>query len=118
MSQAIECQVVRLGRTWVVSSTEHGVYGHGRTLRAARDNIVQGLALLGVTGEIEMILMTPELERLRCAREAYTAALKEAVIALALRQTSLTDIALATGVPAGQAREILAEPPAAQADGQ
>lgn len=59
MSQTIECLAVRRGRSWVVSNTEHGVYGHGRTLKSARDSIVQSLALLGVTGEVEIIASMP-----------------------------------------------------------
>lgn len=111
MNQTIECLAVRRGRGWVVSNAEHGVYGHGRTLKSARDSIAGGLALLGVTGEVEIVASMPELDKLRDAEAAYAAALKEAVTALALRQTSLSDIATATGVPAGQVRAVLAEPP-------
>jgi DNA-directed RNA polymerase specialized sigma24 family protein len=118
MSQTIECQAVRRDRTWVVCSIEHGVYGHGRTLKLARDSIVQGLALLGVAGDVELVADSPELDRFRRAQEAYEAALKEAVRALALRRTSLSDIALATGVSAGRVREALAEPLMAPTDAE
>jgi hypothetical protein len=87
---------------------EHGVYGHGRTLKAARENTEQGLALVGVTAEVVIIPVTPELERLRSAEEAYMAALSEAVGALALRRTTPSDIALATGAPAKRVKLLLA----------
>ncbi|WP_370418943.1 hypothetical protein AB8O64_10835 [Streptomyces sp. QH1-20] len=109
MSETIECRAGRRGRTWVVHVPEYGVYGHGRTLKAAHENTTQGLALVGVTAEVRLIPMTPELEKLRIVEDAYTAALIEAVAALALRRTTMSDIALATGVPAKRAKQLLAQ---------
>lgn len=109
MSETIECRASRRGRTWVVHVPEYGVYGHGRTLKAARENTEEGLALVGVTGEVTLIPVTPELEKLRSVENAYTAALIEAVAALALRRTALSDIALATGVPTKRVKRLLAE---------
>ncbi|MCX4826900.1 hypothetical protein OG883_45520 [Streptomyces sp. NBC_01142] len=109
MSETIECRASRRGRAWVVNIPEHGVYGHGRTLKAARENTRQGLELVGVAAEITIIPMTPELEKLRSVEDAYTAALNEAVAALALRRTTLRDIALATRVPTTRVKQLLAE---------
>ncbi|MFD4257693.1 hypothetical protein ACFWR9_08675 [Streptomyces sp. NPDC058534] len=109
MSDTIECTATRRGRTWVVSIPEYGVYGHGRTLKTTHENVTQGLALVGVTAAATITPVTPELERLRSAEAAYTAALSEAISALALRRTSLRDIAAATRVPANRVKRHLAE---------
>ena len=109
MSETIHCLAVRRARTWVVHIPEHGVYGHGRTLKAAQENTRQGLELVGVTAEVVIIAMTPELENLRSVEIAYTAALSEAVAALALRRTTLRDIALATQVSTTRVKLLLAE---------
>lgn len=105
----IRCPASRRGRSWVAHAPEHGAYGHGRTLAAARASITQGLALLGVTAEVTLIPVTPELETLRSAQDAYTAALSDAVAALALRRVPVGDIAAATGAPAKRVRLLLAE---------
>ncbi|MFD3422467.1 hypothetical protein [Streptomyces decoyicus] len=109
MSETIECQATRRGRTWVVRLPEHGVYGYGRTLKAVAKNTEQGLALVGVTAEVVIIPATPELEKLRSIDDARAAALSEAVAALALRRTALRDIALATGESARRVKLLLAE---------
>lgn len=109
MSETIECQARLRGGTWVVSVPEHGVYGHGRTLKAARKNTAEGLALVGVTAEVTITPVTPELQKLRSVEHAYTTALAQAVAALALRRTSMSDIALATRVPVKRVKEVLAE---------
>ncbi|MGW6605596.1 hypothetical protein [Streptomyces sp. NPDC055036] len=108
MSETIECRASRRGRAWVVHIPEHGVYGHGRNLKAAHENTMQGLTLAGVAAAITITPMTPELEKLRSAEDAYTAALSEAVAALALRRTTLRDIALATRVPTARVKQLLA----------
>ncbi|MFD9871726.1 hypothetical protein ACFXI8_26920 [Streptomyces niveus] len=107
--ETIECRASRLGRTWTVYVPKHGVYGHGGTLKAVGESTARGLELVGVTAEVVIIPVTPELERLRSADEVRTTALSEAIAALALRRTTKRDIALATGVPARQVKEILAE---------
>ncbi|MFE4829925.1 hypothetical protein [Streptomyces sp. NPDC056672] len=107
--ETIECRATRRGRTWVVSVPEHGVYGHGRTLEATRENTTQGLALAGVTADVIITPVTPELEKLRSAEDAYKAALTEAVAALALRRTTQGDIALATATSTRQVKLLLAE---------
>jgi predicted RNase H-like HicB family nuclease len=109
VSKTIECKASRRGRTWVVHVPEYGVYGHGRTLKAAHENTTQGLALAGVTAEVTITPLTPELEKLRSAEEAYAVALSDAVAALALRRTTLRDIAVATNVPTTRVKLILAE---------
>ncbi|MFI9052487.1 hypothetical protein [Streptomyces sp. NPDC053427] len=109
MSETIECRASRRGRTWVVRIPEHGVYGYGRTLKAVGENVKQGLTLIGVTAEVTIIPVTPELEKLRSVQDAYTAALSEAVAALALRRTALRDIALATGATTTQVKLLRAE---------
>ncbi|WNV82902.1 hypothetical protein [Umezawaea sp. Da 62-37] len=109
MSETIRCLATRRGRTWVVRIPEHGVYGHGRTLKAAHENTRQGLDLVGVTAEIVITAMTPELEKLRSLESAYATALSEAVAALALRRTTLRDIALATRVPTTRVKQLLAD---------
>ncbi|MFF7943317.1 hypothetical protein ACFZC5_26695 [Nocardia gamkensis] len=102
MSESIECRASRRGRDWVAHVPEHGVYGYGRTLKALYDSIEDGLAHLGVTAEVTVIPVTPELENLRSMEDAYTTALREAVAALALASTTLGDIALATGAPTNE----------------
>ncbi|MGW2984090.1 hypothetical protein [Streptomyces goshikiensis] len=108
MSEVIECRATRRGRTWVVHIREHGVYGSGRTLRLVRANVEEGLALVGVTPAVKITPETPELERLRAADDARTAALAEAVKALALRRATLRDIADATRVPVARVKQLLA----------
>ncbi|MFI2790954.1 hypothetical protein [Kitasatospora sp. NPDC018614] len=119
MSEALECQASRRGRLWVAYEPEHGVYGSGRTLRLVRASVEDGLALVGVTAEVKIIPVTPELEELRDADDARTTALAKAVKALALRRTSLSDIALATGASVKQVKLLRARPaedPRIQAD--
>ncbi|MEU8892957.1 hypothetical protein [Streptomyces sp. NPDC048442] len=96
--KAIECQATRHDGAWVAAVSPHGVYGHGTTLRALHNNLFQGLALIGVSIEIALIPVSPELERLRSAEAAYEAALSAAVKALAARGGTSRDIADATGV--------------------
>ncbi|MEU0691564.1 hypothetical protein [Streptomyces uncialis] len=109
MTEAIECRATRRGRVWVAHVPEHGVFGHGRTLTTVRENIVQGLALVGVNAEVTITADAPELETLRSARAAYKAALAEAVDALALRRAPLRDIAQATETPVPSVKRLLAE---------
>ncbi|MEW2434293.1 hypothetical protein AB0952_08930 [Streptomyces caniferus] len=109
MSETIECQANRRGRTWVVHLPEHGVYGHGRTLKAVGENVTKGLALVGVTAGVTITPVTPELEKLRALKDAYTLALSEAVTALALRRTTLRDIALATSTPTTKVKLLLVD---------
>lgn len=99
MSEAIECQAHRRDRRWAVHVPAYGVYGHGRTLKAAAENTEQGLALAGVSAEVVLIPTTLELDKLRAAKKAYEAALREAVTSLALRRTSLRDMSTATCRP-------------------
>lgn len=109
MSEIIEGQTHRRGRAWVTLLAEHGVYAHGRTLRATEANAAQGLELVGVSAEVTLLPVTPELETLRAADAAREQALRAAVYALALRRTTRCDIALATRAPAWQVKQILAE---------
>ncbi|MBF6339774.1 hypothetical protein IU450_28365 [Nocardia abscessus] len=109
MSESIECRANRRGRTWVAHVPEHGVYGYGRTLTAVRKSIKDGLAHVGVTAEVTIIAVTPELENLRSVEDTYTTALREAVAALALHSTTLGDIALATGAPTKRVKALHAE---------
>lgn len=118
---AVEVRAHRRGRQWVAHVTEHGVYGHGWTLKAAHKNTMQGLALIGIDAEVTITPVTPELEKLRALDEARAAALSEAVAALALRQTTLSDIALATESSIKHVKLVLASAapdPAAQVTGQ
>lgn len=109
MSETIHCPAARHGQTWVVHIPEHGVYGHGRTLIAAQENTRQGLELVGVTADLVITPMTPELENLRSAETTYSTALTEAVAALALRRTTVRDIAQATRVPPTRVKQLLAQ---------
>ncbi|MFD4947000.1 hypothetical protein ACFWNT_31860 [Streptomyces sp. NPDC058409] len=109
MSETIECMASRRGRTWLVHVPEHGVYGSGRTLKATRENTQRGIALVGVTAEVTITPTSPELEALRAADDNRAAALSEAVAALALRRTTLSDIAAATRVPIREVKLLLAE---------
>lgn len=111
MNENIECRATRRGRTWVVHVPGHEVYGHGRTLKAVHENTVRGLALLNVAADITITPVTPELEALRDTEARHMAALRDAVTALALRRTTLRDIASATGVPTTHVKRILAERP-------
>ncbi|HWU05358.1 MAG TPA: hypothetical protein VN520_02965 [Streptomyces sp.] len=110
MSEVIECRASRRGRLWVAHEPEHGVYGSGRTLRLVRVSVENGLALVGVNAEVQIIPVTPELEELRDAEDARMTALAKAVEALVLRRTSLSDIALATGASVKQVKLVLARP--------
>ncbi|WP_030573440.1 hypothetical protein [Streptomyces aureocirculatus] len=108
MSNTVNCDAFRHDRTWVVRAAEHGVYGHGRTLKRAGEDVEQGLALIGVTAPITITVRMPELEKLRAAEAAYDAALREAVQELTLRQTTVRDTVLATGASTAQVKSLRA----------
>jgi hypothetical protein len=109
VTESIECRATRRGRDWVVHVPEHGVYGYGGTLKAVRESIEDGLAHVGVTAEVTVIAVTPELENLRSLQHTYRTALREAVAALASSSATLGDIALATGAPTKRVKALLAE---------
>lgn len=109
MSDSVECEAHRLGGSWVGHVAAHGVYGNGRTLKAMRDSIQDGLAHIGVTTQVTVVAVTPELATLRSAEDTYTAALRAAVQTLAQGSATLGDIATATGVPATRVKELLAD---------
>ncbi|MFD7829377.1 hypothetical protein [Streptomyces sp. MJM8645] len=109
MTETIECRATRRGREWTVHVPEHGVYSHGKTLTKVGENTQAGLALVGVTAEVMITPVTPELEKVRATKAAHAAAVSEAVVALALRRATTRDIALAVGVPAAQVKRLLAE---------
>ena len=111
MSTTIECQARLRSQMWVASIPQHGVYGWGRTLKALRDNLIQGLALTGVTAHVMITPVSPELDRLRRAEAAYKKALTEAVTTLATHGSALRDTAEATGVPVAQVRSHQTRPP-------
>ncbi|MFJ9900519.1 hypothetical protein ACIQPR_45050 [Streptomyces sp. NPDC091280] len=93
MSETIQGEAHRRGRTWMTHLAKHGVYAHGRTLRATEANAAQALELVGVSTKVTLIPVTPELETLRAADDAREQALRAAVHALALRRTTRRDIA-------------------------
>ncbi|MEV0442914.1 hypothetical protein AB0I84_21035 [Streptomyces spectabilis] len=101
-AKVIECRATRHADTWLASIPQHRIYGHGTTLRALHSNLTQGLALIGVTTEITLVPVGPELERLRRAEAAYEAALSDAVAALAAHDCTPRDIADATRVKTKQ----------------
>lgn len=109
MNTGIECQATRRSRSWVAYIPEHGVYGHGRTLKAVRDNLAEGLTFVGVSAPVTVIPVTPGLQLLRDAEQARDAALMEAAAALAIRRATLGDIAEATGVRTRRIKELLAQ---------
>ncbi|QNJ42016.1 hypothetical protein [Streptomyces buecherae] len=107
MSEVIKCRAARRGRAWYVDVPGLvGVYGHGRTLKRAQESIEAALTLVGESTEVALIPTSAELDALRAAEEAYETALREAVKALALRQTTRTDIAQATHVTRTAVRKI------------
>jgi len=107
MSETVTGEAYRRARTWMVSIPEHGVYGHGRTLKAAAESTAAGLELAGVDARVELVATTTELVVMRAARAAYEEALEIAVVQLALRRTTLKDMATATGLKIAQVRRIL-----------
>ncbi|MFE7115569.1 hypothetical protein ACFU99_09120 [Streptomyces sp. NPDC057654] len=109
-AKAIESRATRHADTWVASVPQHGVYGHGRTLRALHSNLAQGLALVGVTTEITLVPISPELERLRRAEAAYEAALADAVTTLTAHGGTPRDIADATGVTTARVAALRSKP--------
>ncbi|MFD9793741.1 hypothetical protein ACFWXK_22670 [Streptomyces sp. NPDC059070] len=113
MSETIECRATRLGGTWVAHLREYGVYGHGRTLAAVRDDTRKALTLIGVDAQVTVTPVSPELEALHAARQAYTNALAQAVGSLAGGNVTPGDISTATREPPRRVREILREQPAA-----
>jgi hypothetical protein len=106
----IECQASRDSEMWVAGIPRHGVYGYGHTLRALRDNLIQGLALVGVTTSITIVPVSPELLRLRRAEAAYEAALTDAVTALTAHGSTAGDVAEATGVPIARVTALRNQP--------
>ncbi len=111
MSRTVKCEATRCDRVWVARIPRYGVYGHGPTLRALRESLERALALIGVNVQVAVTPVIPELEPLRAAQDAYTAALRRTVRALARQQMSVNDIAAATAVPLKQVREIVPKPP-------
>ncbi|MEU2086867.1 hypothetical protein ABZ569_33985 [Streptomyces albus] len=109
VTEVIECRATRHGRMWVAHEPEHDVYGNGRTLRLLRENITAGLASVGVTADVQIIPMMPELEKLRSLNAARETALRDAVTALSLRRATTSDIAQATGEPVARVKRLLAE---------
>lgn len=109
MSGQVQCPAWRRGRGWVAHDTEHGVYGHGRTLHLAGASLAEGLALLGVGAAVVLVPQSPELDALRRAEQEREAALHAAVAALVLRRASARDIAAATGASPRRVQRILAE---------
>ncbi|WP_280453141.1 hypothetical protein [Nocardia cyriacigeorgica] len=109
MSERIECLAYRRGREWVAHVPEHGVYGHGPTLKAVRRNIAEGLAYIGITASVTVVAASPELENLRTIADTYATALREAVQALARCAATVGDIASATNVPTPRIKALLAE---------
>jgi hypothetical protein len=108
--KAIEARASRTGGMWVASIPQHGVYGHGRTLRELRGDLTQGLALAGVTTAIRVAPVSPELLRLRRAKDAYDAALADAVTTLTADGSPARDVAEATEVPIAQVTAIRDKP--------
>ncbi|NEA15449.1 hypothetical protein [Streptomyces halstedii] len=107
MTEIITCEATRHGRTWVAHVPAHDVYGSGRTLGIVREDVREGLAAFGVTGEVEITPVMPELEALRSAEAAYEQALAAAVTALRLRKAPLRDIAEATRVTTPRVKRLL-----------
>ncbi|MFF8994054.1 hypothetical protein ACF09H_29825 [Streptomyces sp. NPDC014983] len=107
MTKKITCQALRQDQSWVAHIPQYGVYGHGTTLAALRENLKQGLALTGVSAQITLVAVTKELEALRAAEQAYSAALRRAVLSLSRQQAPSRDIAQATGAPPGEVRALL-----------
>ncbi|MEV0027933.1 hypothetical protein [Nocardia sp. NPDC050793] len=79
-------------------------------------SITDGLAHIGVTAQFTIIAVTPELENLRAVQDTYTTALRAAVTVLALRSTTLGDIAQATGAPTKRVKALLADRSAPRAN--
>ncbi len=115
MSTSIQCRATRHGKHWVTHIPEHGMYGHGRTLKSLRHNVIDGLAYIGVTAQVTVIAVTPELEILRSIEEIHASALAEAVDALALRSATPADIAHATRTSPAGVRALLADRSAPEA---
>lgn len=107
MSRIVKCEATRHEHNWVASIPKYGVYGHGPTLRALRDSLERGLTLIGVNAQVEVTPVMPELERLRSAQDAYTAALRRTIRALARQEIPPSDIALATSVPIKQVKTFI-----------
>jgi hypothetical protein len=111
VSTTIECRARQHSEMWVASIPQHRVYGCGRTLRALHDNLIHGLALIGVTAHVTITPVSPELDRLRRAEAAYETALTEAVTTLATHGSTVRDAAEATGVPIARVTALQARPP-------
>lgn len=112
MSTNLECRAHRHSEMWVASIPQHRVYGWGRTLRALHDDLIQGLALVGVTAQVTIIPVSPELDRLRRAEATYETALADAVTALTTQGSTARDTAASTGVPITRVTALQARPPA------
>ncbi|MGW4828906.1 recombinase family protein [Amycolatopsis japonica] len=110
MSTTVECHARWHDDMWIASIPQHGVYGSGRTLKALRDDLVRGLALLGMTVHVTLTPVSPELDRLRRAEAAYKTALADAVTALTTQGSTARDTAEATGVPITQVTALQTRP--------
>jgi hypothetical protein len=113
--KTIECRASRNSEMWVACIPEHGVYGYGRTLRALQDNLTQGLALAGVTTAITITPVSPELLRLRRAKDAYETALADAVTTLTAHGSTARDVAEAAGEPIARVTALRNKPKAPRA---
>ncbi|MFJ2745275.1 hypothetical protein ACIO3O_37085 [Streptomyces sp. NPDC087440] len=109
MSEQVEGAASRRDRKWVVHVAQHGVYGHGGTLKAARQDTMEGLGLAGVRGDLVLRVAMPEVQQLRDAEDARALALREVVAALIRCRTTVGDIALVTGESARNVKLIIEE---------
>ncbi|MER5883077.1 hypothetical protein ABT160_04540 [Streptomyces sp. NPDC001941] len=96
MIEVVECEAARRGNIWIAHLTQHGVFGCGRTLRATRRSVEEGLALLGIAADVELTPTSPELVTLRDAEAQYARALQAAVERLSRQGATLGDTSKAT----------------------
>ncbi|EMD23431.1 hypothetical protein B0293_20795 [Amycolatopsis azurea DSM 43854] len=104
--------VARLHDDMWTASIPTTAYGSGRTLKALHDDLVRGLALLGVTVHVTITPVSPELDRLRRAEATYDTALADAVTALTTQGSTARDTAEATRVSITRVTTLRARPPA------
>lgn len=103
-----------VNRYWVTSAMGGAVHAHGRNLRKFRESVVGALGLVLSPEErkdleVEVVPLSPGLVDMRRRRTDLDSAVVRVVQELSVRQVSIRDIGIATGLTMPQVRRVLVE---------
>lgn len=103
-----------VNRYWVTSVMGGAVHAHGRNLRKLRESVVGALGLVLSLEErkdleVEVVPLSPGLVDMRRRRTELDSAAVRVVQELSVRQVSIRDIGIATGLTMPQVRRVMVE---------